>query len=654
MSNQVRKPSVPVQRQWVATIAAIVREHGQINKEQILRRLPPVEPYYGLLRARVLFECRDIVSGPPRVGGFKLREGRRVGRRVEEPPAVYEIDLSAGLSPEQLRAAERLCELFSHAELEELVGRKLINAHRSIAKAQGGARPHLGKSALAGIVVSRFGEDLLAQPELRRRIAAKAGLPHVGRWHPGKGAAIAFTAGVGLPELFAGTPSERSAEDVEWLRGHLALPPLADFQHEVLVNAAEQLERARRPRTIITLPTGAGKTRTAVEYVAKLFKEQLHNRPCTALWIAHTAELLDQAIESFRQVWTHSAGVPELRMERRFGSHGRGDDIDSELLAAPHVEHQLVVATPQRMLNDVARWRERQAGRLESWLAAVELIVIDEAHRAAAPQYQALIGLFEQGGEGGGEEPRILGLTATPFRNEYMRDYPELGTKELYKLFRQIAAPSTTLGSDPRVTLQERQVLARPIEERVETGQTLSVGQLLLDGDGGQLETIEAIDKHLAELADDSQRRAFVFDRLLPVASNADNRILYFGPTVDDAEIVAVLLRAQGVPAGFVSGTTRAPQRRRAIEEFKTGSLRVLCNCEVLTTGFDAPKVSHVVIARPTVSHVLFEQMVGRGLRGPQFGGTETCHVLYFVDDLDVATVRLGYRAWRRVWGLDT
>jgi superfamily II DNA or RNA helicase len=119
------------------------------------------------------------------------------------------------------------------------------------------------------------------------------------------------------------------------------------------------------------------------------------------------------------------------------------------------------------------------------------------------------------------------------------------------------------------------------------------------------------------------------------------------------AEIVPVLLRAQGVACGLVSDATRAPQRRRTIDAFRRGELRVLCNCEVLTTGFDAPQVTHVVIARPTVSHVLFEQMVGRGLRGPQFGGNEHCHVLYFVDQLDIDNVRLGFNAWRRIWGLD-
>ena len=82
----------------------------------------------------------------------------------------------------------------------------------------------------------------------------------------------------------------------------------------------------------------------------------------------------------------------------------------------------------------------------------------------------------------------------------------------------------------------------------------------------------------------------------------------------------------------------------------------MLCNCEVLTTGFDAPKVSHVVMARPTVSQVLYEQMVGRGLRGVAFGGTATCTILDCQDDFGNAPTRpeLGYRRFRRLWRQET
>ena len=91
-------------------------------------------------------------------------------------------------------------------------------------------------------------------------------------------------------------------------------------------------------------------------------------------------------------------------------------------------------------------------------------------------------------------------------------------------------------------------------------------------------------------------------------------------------------------------------ERRRVVADFKTGLLRVLCNCEVLTTGFDAPRVTHVVMARPTVSRVLYEQMVGRGLRGPVFGGTEECTIIDCEDNYRSERPTLGYQAFRHIW----
>jgi superfamily II DNA or RNA helicase len=113
---------------------------------------------------------------------------------------------------------------------------------------------------------------------------------------------------------------------------------------------------------------------------------------------------------------------------------------------------------------------------------------------------------------------------------------------------------------------------------------------------------------------------------------------------------MAFLLRQAGAPAAVLSGVTRDVTRRQVVTDFKQGELRVLCNCEVLTTGFDAPRVTHVVMARPTVSRVLYEQIVGRGLRGPRFGGTETCVVIDCEDNFRGDRPPLGYESFRRVW----
>ena len=70
------------------------------------------------------------------------------------------------------------------------------------------------------------------------------------------------------------------------------------------------------------------------------------------------------------------------------------------------------------------------------------------------------------------------------------------------------------------------------------------------------------------------------------------------------------------------------------IEQFRSGEIRVLCNFGVLTTGFDAPKIDVLCIARPTTSIVLYSQMLGRGLRGPAIGGTERCQVIDVKDNI--------------------
>ena len=58
----------------------------------------------------------------------------------------------------------------------------------------------------------------------------------------------------------------------------------------------------------------------------------------------------------------------------------------------------------------------------------------------------------------------------------------------------------------------------------------------------------------------------------------------------------------------------------------------IMCNFGVLTTGFDAPKTSAVLIARPTLSIGLYSQMIGRGLRGPNAGGQKNSEIVVVQD----------------------
>jgi DNA repair protein RadD len=64
-----------------------------------------------------------------------------------------------------------------------------------------------------------------------------------------------------------------------------------------------------------------------------------------------------------------------------------------------------------------------------------------------------------------------------------------------------------------------------------------------------------------------------------------------------------------------VSGTTPKGEREDILQRFKSGRIKVVANVGVLTTGFDFPALSTVLLARPTMSLALYYQMVGRAIR---------------------------------------
>ncbi|MDP3219176.1 MAG: helicase-related protein, partial [Deltaproteobacteria bacterium] len=108
--------------------------------------------------------------------------------------------------------------------------------------------------------------------------------------------------------------------------------------------------------------------------------------------------------------------------------------------------------------------------------------------------------------------------------------------------------------------------------------------------------------------------------------------VLVFACSVDHAHMMAEVLARRGHRAAALDGSTPRAVRWRTIQRFRDGGLRVLVNCDLLATGFDAPNVDAVVLARPVESQILYAQMVGRGLRGRKNGGTDVCHVIDYQD----------------------
>lgn len=126
------------------------------------------------------------------------------------------------------------------------------------------------------------------------------------------------------------------------------------------------------------------------------------------------------------------------------------------------------------------------------------------------------------------------------------------------------------------------------------------------------------------------------------------NRILVFTKFIEEAEYLT-----QRIPrCEIVTGDTPKAERERKLREFKDGTIEVVCNVGVLTTGFDYPALDTVVMARPTRSLSLWYQIVGRAIR-PYEGKRAWCVDLCgtydrygAVENLELREDKYGWAVW--------
>lgn len=95
----------------------------------------------------------------------------------------------------------------------------------------------------------------------------------------------------------------------------------------------------------------------------------------------------------------------------------------------------------------------------------------------------------------------------------------------------------------------------------------------------------------------------------------AGKRALMFLWSIRASEQIAETLNAAGIAAAHIDGNTTDELRARAVSDFRAGRIKILCNVEICTEGFDVPACDAVFLLRPTKSLGLYLQMVGRGLR---------------------------------------
>ena len=320
----------------------------------------------------------------------------------------------------------------------------------------------------------------------------------------------------------------------------------------------ERLVAAGVRRIIIVAPTGSGKTIIFSEIIRRA--RAAFKRSGV---IAHRDELLTQARDKLKAF-----------------------DIDAGIIKAGRDKDLRPQALVQVCGIQTLHARAVRAKTME--LPPAEIIIIDEAHHVRARTYQNIVAAYPNA--------IIIGLTATPCRGdgrglgnvfEAMIECPQIG--ELI-----------TLGH-----LVKLKIFAPPAPN-LRGVEVASTGDYVINQLSDRMNTDPLVGDIIEHWLKHSQRR----------------RTVLFAVDVRHSVHIVEELRKSDIKAEHLDANTPQDERNAILERLASGETEVVCNCMILTEGFDLPDIGCIVLARPTRSLGLFRQMIGRGLR-PAEGKTD-------------------------------
>ncbi len=369
---------------------------------------------------------------------------------------------------------------------------------------------------------------------------------------------------------------------------------------------------------ILVLPTGGGKTFTAMHFLCRHPISDNYK----ILWLAHTHHLLEQAFSGMDKLLCLIA-EPKNSLNVRLVSGTIGHFKVADIKQSDDV----VVATVQTIWNAMKNNHPAIDSFLENGIRPI-FIVIDEAHHSPAPSYRQLISYVNDKVD----NVKILGLTATPTYSDKTR------RGWLAKLF-----PQGIIHQIRAEELMASGVLAKPI---IETTRTNIEARF----DDREFEKWVSTNQDIPEdiigsLAENQERNHLIVETYVKNKERF-GKTLIFADRWFQCEYIREALRRRGVKADAVythidtdPGSVAARNRRNSdenakiLQSFRDNQLDVLINVRMLTEGTDVPNVQSVFLTRQTTSQILLTQMVGRALRGPKFGGTAEANIVSFIDN---------------------
>lgn len=330
------------------------------------------------------------------------------------------------------------------------------------------------------------------------------------------------------------------------------------------VDALKQLDllvQNEQKRGLVVSATGTGKTYLGA-FAVKNYQ------PKRFLYLVHREQIAKKALASFKKV----LGEPD----NKFGLlTGNSQDLDKKYL----------FATVQTMSQE----RTLTQFKPEEF----DYILIDEAHRAAAPSYQKILQYFK---------PKFwLGMTATPERMDKQDVYRIFDYNLAYEIRLKDALQENMLAPFHYVGVQDYEKDGQNIDET---------------SDLRFLTNEERVDYLLKEL-----------DYYGYCGKRPEG--LVFCSRTQEVQELARLFTQKGYPAKALTNEDSEFQRQKVVNQLQAGQLNYIFTVDLFNEGIDIPSLNQIVMLRNTQSSIVFIQQLGRGLR--KYPGKDFVTVIDFI-----------------------
>lgn len=273
------------------------------------------------------------------------------------------------------------------------------------------------------------------------------------------------------------------------------------------------------------------------------------------------------------------------------------------------LRHQVIFATEGTFKKVAKRLGNEFAG-----------VIVDECHRITNTVKTIISDMQE-----GNSNLRVCGLSATPFR---------LGDGYIYGIDENDNALDPSVSRDPYFYKCVYKITARQLIEQGYLTPLLAgeINAQSYDTSALKIQANGQFSKASVKAAFEGWGRKTA-DIVADVVAQTQNAtgVMIFAATVQHAHEVMASLHPEN--SRLITGETKKSEREKIIKDFKAQKFLYLVNVAVLTTGFDAPNVSHIAILRATESISLLQQIMGRGMR--LFNDKKVCTILDYAGNIE-------------------